>query len=105
MCSSAPCNAGLHLVSPNKQLERTVAMPDFYHPTGVLFVAFLLCLCAESWFSWRFLRDLRKLYPKLWLRSGKRTAWTDMDLSSALQTSCSYLDRSRELRGGVFHDL
>jgi len=50
---------------------------------GVLFFAALL---VESWFSWRFLRQLRRDYPDLWDRSGRRTIWTDSDLMSAWPT-------------------
>jgi hypothetical protein len=56
------------------------------HPTIAWLAIFLVALCAESWFSWRFLRRLEKEYPRLWRRSGKRTIWTDTDLISARPT-------------------
>lgn len=56
------------------------------HPTIVLLVVFVVALCAESRFSRRFLRELRTDYEDLWVRSGKRTTWTDMELISAYPT-------------------
>jgi hypothetical protein len=48
-----------------------------------MFFGFLL---IESWFSWRFLRKLRRDYPALWEKTGRWTIWTDRDLSSAWPT-------------------
>jgi hypothetical protein len=61
-------------------------MAAVYHPTIALFVVFIVALCAESWFSWRFLRGLKRNYEDLWVRSGKRTIWSDGDLISAYPT-------------------
>jgi hypothetical protein len=61
-------------------------MSALRHPTIVAFIVFMVALGAESWFSWRFLRGLKRLHPDLWLRSGKRTIWTDGDLISAYPT-------------------
>lgn len=47
---------------------------------------FFIALCVESWFSWRFLRKLKRDFPRLWEESGRRTIWTDSDLSSAWPT-------------------
>ena len=56
------------------------------HPTIALLVVFVVALCAESWFSWRFLRELRTNYEDLWVRSGRRTTWSDLELISAYPT-------------------
>lgn len=48
------------------------------------FIVFLVCV--ESWFSWRFLRTLKREFPRLWELSGRRTIWTDSDLISAWPT-------------------
>lgn len=47
---------------------------------------FFVALCIESWFSWRFLRRLKRDFPRLWEESGRRTIWTDGDLTSAWPT-------------------
>jgi hypothetical protein len=56
------------------------------HPTTALFIVFIVALCAESWFSWRFLHGLKRDCSRLWVRSGKRTIWSDGDLISAYPT-------------------
>jgi hypothetical protein len=57
-----------------------------FHPTPIAAILFGVALLVESWFSWRFLRQLRRDYPDLWERSGCRTIWTDTDLISAWPT-------------------
>jgi hypothetical protein len=49
-------------------------------------ILFFVALCVESWFSWRFLRRLKRDFPRLWGESGERTIWTDSDLTSAWPT-------------------
>jgi hypothetical protein len=48
--------------------------------------AFVVGVLAEGWYSWRFLRGLRRSYPNLWERSGRRTIWTDGTIIDALPT-------------------
>ncbi|MBL4619197.1 MAG: hypothetical protein JKX88_03745 [Marinicaulis sp.] len=55
----------------------------FFWPS---FFIFLTALFVESYFSWKFLRGLRKNFPQMWCRLGKRTIWTDADLFSAWRT-------------------
>lgn len=61
-------------------------MASLNHPTVILSAVSVVALCAESWFSWQFLRRLKKEHSGLWLRSGRRTIWTDGDLISAFTT-------------------
>lgn len=61
-------------------------MAILLHPTTIAFALFFVALLAESWFSWRFLRGVRKHHPGVWDAMGRRTIWTDSDLISALPT-------------------
>lgn len=47
---------------------------------------FFIALLVESWFSWRFLRRLKRDFPRLWEESGERTIWTDGTLIDAWPT-------------------
>jgi hypothetical protein len=65
---------------------------------------FLLALCIESWFSWRFLRRLKHEFPRLWEISGRRTIWTDGDLISAWPT-IRFLWRREYLATGTQEEI
>ncbi len=67
-----------------------------------LFGVFFFCLCLESFYSWQFLRGLKRDYPRLWKLTGERTIWTDGTLFGAIPTVAylwkrkykTYLDRN-----------
>ena len=44
---------------------------------------FFLCLSLESYYSWRYLRGLKRQFPSMWQLAGSRTIWSDGDLMSA----------------------
>jgi hypothetical protein len=56
------------------------------HPTLISVWAFLLGAVAEGWYSWDYLTKLRRTYPLLWERSGRRTIWTDGTIIDAWPT-------------------
>jgi hypothetical protein len=66
------------------------------NPTIEAFLLFFGLLLVESWFSWRFLQKLRRDYPNLWQKSGRRTIWTDKDLLGAWPTIKLLRDREFE---------
>ncbi len=61
-------------------------MYSWTHPTITTFVAAIVFILIESWFSWRYLQQLKRNYIRLWEESGRRTIWTDGDLISAWPT-------------------
>jgi hypothetical protein len=65
-------------------------------PTIAAFGIFFGLLLTESWFSWRFLRKLRRDYPEAWRKTGKRTIWTDKDAWGAWPTIKLLRDRKYE---------
>jgi hypothetical protein len=73
-------------------------MATLLHPTTIAFVLFFVALLAESWFSWRFLRGVKRHYPGLWDAMGRRTIWTDGDLISAFPTISFLWSRRYESR-------
>jgi hypothetical protein len=71
-----------------------ITMSSMSHPTIVAGFLFVIGLCAESWFSWRFLHRLKHQHEKLWAEMGFRTIWTDAGLISAYGTIKYLKDRS-----------
>lgn len=67
-------------------------MDNILHPTEIATFAFIAGLLAESWYSWRFLKGLKK-YPDLWEHTGYRSLATDSNLIGAWETIRYLKDR------------
>lgn len=73
------------------------------HPTGIATAVFVVGMLAESWYSWRFLRAIKR-YPELWAHSGYRSIATDSNLVGAWDT-VRYLKNRDYLVRRVAHEI
>ena len=69
------------------------------HPFLLGGIIFGITVCLESWYSWRYLRAMRKNYPDLWVHAGRRGLKTDATLFGAWPT-VKYLMARRYLERG-----
>lgn len=56
------------------------------HPTFLAAVAVFVTLLAKTWYSWRYLSELRADFDELWKETGRRNLRTDFPLNKSYQT-------------------